>query len=312
MGPVTSKNAYYVKLGRKGIWEDSSIKASIIRIGWCKQTLDDINNGRWDQIQTQLEDEARSRGAGKGEATTDCHALRMLCESTGDDIWMTFYKSHLWWCKVIDPGPDIREDGTSKYRKVAGWRKEDIFGGALLTAQLPGRIAKVQRFSGTICRVREVDELRRLINREPSPEHTAIMHLKDGLCRRVEDGLRRLHWKDFETLVDLVFRASGWRRVSLVGETMKFSDIELEEPITGEAYQVQVKSAATSRDLQDYADTFAGGKYRRLFFVVHTPDKTLADISQPHDSPVQLVLPGRLAEMVVELGLLNWLLNKIR
>ncbi len=132
------------------------------------------------------------------------------------------------------------------------------------------------------------------------------------MCRHIETGLRRLHWKDFETLFDLLFRATGWRRVSVLGETMKFSDIELEEPITGEMYQVQVKSTATPRDLQEYTDTFAGGKYRRLFFVVHTPDKKLTETPQPEDSPVQIILPRRLSEMVVELGLLNWLLNKIR
>jgi hypothetical protein len=312
MEPVTCKNAYFVKLGRKGVWEESSVKKSIIRIGWIHQTLDDMNNGRWGEIQKQLEYGAQNTGAGKGGATTDCRALRMLCESTNDDIWITFYRSHLWWCKVTDPGPDICEDKISKYRKVDGWRKVNICGDPLLMVDLPGRIAKVQRFSGTICRVREVDELARLINRQPSPEHTAIMHSKEELCCHVEDGLSRLHWKDFETLVDLLFRASGWRRVSVLGETMKFSDIELEDPITGDMYQVQVKAAATRRDLQEYTDTFAGGKYRRLFFVVHTPDEKLADTSQQEDSSVQLVLPKRLAEMVVELGLLNWLLNKIR
>ena len=40
---VTCKNAYYVKLGRNGIWEESSLKKGIIRIGWTHQTLADIN-----------------------------------------------------------------------------------------------------------------------------------------------------------------------------------------------------------------------------------------------------------------------------
>jgi hypothetical protein len=42
MEPVAWRNAYCVKLGRKGVWEESSMKKSIIRIGWSKQTLDDI------------------------------------------------------------------------------------------------------------------------------------------------------------------------------------------------------------------------------------------------------------------------------
>jgi len=306
MGIITCKNAYYVKLGRNGMWEESSLKKSIIRIGWTRQTLSDINGGRWEKIQKQLEKEATD----KGTATRDCHALRMLCDSTIDDIWITFHGNRLWWCKVSDPR--IHEDKVSKYRRVDRWHCQNIFGEPLLITQIPGRIARLQGFRGTICKVSEADELTRLINRQNSSEYAAIVHSKEDLCRHVETGLRRLHWKDFETLVDLLFRATGWRRVSVLGETMKFFDIELEEPITGEMYQVQVKSTATSRDLQEYTDTFAGGKYRRLFFVVHTPDKKLAETPQPKDGPVQIILPRRLAEMVVELGLLNWLLNKIR
>jgi hypothetical protein len=204
------------------------------------------------------------------------------------------------------------EDKVSKYRKVERWYCQNIFDEPLLITQIPGRIAKLQGFRGTICKVSELDELVRLINRQGSSEYTAIVHSKEDLCRHVETGLRRLHWKDFETLVDLLFRATGWRRVSVLGQTMKFSDIELEEPITGDMYQVQVKSTATPRDLQEYIEMFSGGKYRRLFFVVHTPDKKLKETLQPEDGPVQIILPRRLAEMVVELGLLNWLLNKIR
>jgi len=306
METITCKNAYYVKLGRKGIWEESSLKKSIIRIGWVRQTLSDINAGRWEKIQRQLEKEAPN----KGTATSDCRALRRLCESTNEDIWITFHSDHLWWCKVGDPR--IREDKVSKYRKVDGWYRENIFHEPLRLMEIPGRISKIQAFRGTICEVREADELARLINGQHSSEYTAIMHSKVDLCRHVESGLRRLHWKDFETLADLLFRATGWRRVSVLGETMKFSDIELEEPITGEMYQVQVKSAATSRDLQAYTKAFDRERYRKLFFVVHTPDRKLLETHIPADSPVQLILPKRLAEMVVELGLLNWLLNKVR
>jgi len=303
---IACKNAYYVKLGRNGMWEESSLKKNIIRIGWTRQTLSDINAGRWEKIQKQLEKEV----VDKGTATRDCRALRMLCDSTNDDIWITFHGNQLWWCKVTDPR--IHEDKFSKYRKVDRWHCRNIFDDPLLVTEIPGRIAKLQGFRGTICKVSEADELTRLINRQHSSEYAAIVHSKEDLCRHVETGLRRLHWKDFETLVDLLFRATGWRRVSVLGETMKFSDIELEEPITGEMYQVQVKSTATTRDLRQYTDTFAGGKYRRLFFVVHTPDRKLTDTPQAADGPVQIILPRRLAEMVVELGLLNWLLNKIR
>lgn len=306
MEPITCKNAYYVKLGQNGVWEDSSIAESKLQIGWSKQTLSDINKGRWDIIQKQLEADIPN----KGTVTKDCRALRMLCESTPDDIWITFHASQLWWCKVAEQR--IFEDKVSKYRKVEGWHCKNIFGTPLLINQIPGRIAKVQGFRGTICKVKEVEELTGLINRKYSSEFVAISHSKVDLCRHVETGLRRLHWKDFETLVDLLFRATGWRRVSFLGGNMKYVDIELEEPINGEMYQFQVKSSATLREFQEYAKKFQSGKYRKLFFVVHTPDKKLIEMSNQKENSVQLVLPGRLAEMVVDLGMVGWLLNKIR
>jgi|LSQX01.1.fsa_nt_gb hypothetical protein len=306
METITCKNAYYVKLGRNGIWEDSSIKKRILRIGWSKQKLSDINKGSWNLIQKQLEDAIPD----KGTATRDYRALRMLCESTAEDIWITFHDSHLWWCKVAEKR--IFEDKVSKYRKVEDWYCKDVFGNSLLINQIPGRISKLQGFRGTICKVKEVEELTGLINRQYSSEFVAITHSRVDLCRHVEKGLRRLHWKDFETLVDLLFRATGWRRVSVLGENMKYLDIELEEPINGEMYQVQVKSSASFRDFQEYAKKFQSEKYRKLFFVVHTPDKKLIEMPNQTYNPVQLVLPGRLAEMVVDLGMVAWLLNKIR
>lgn len=306
MKPITSKNSFYVKLGRNGVWESSSLENNIIRIGWVSQSLSDINNSMWEKIQSELEKEIPDKGA----ATRDCRALKMLCESTPDDIWITFHGSHLWWCKVADP--IIYEDEISKFRKVKKWYCHDIAGESLLVTYIPGRISKLQGFRGTICKVKEVDELTRLVNSEQSPEFIAISNSKKVLCNNVESALGQLHWKDFETLVDLVFRATGWRRISVLGETMKFSDIELEDPINEEVYQVQVKSAASFHDFQEYSQNFVTGKYRKLFFVVHTPDKKLSITQQDFESPVQLVLPKRLSEMLVDLGLVNWLMNKIR
>ncbi len=91
---------------------------------------------------------------------------------------------------------------------------------------------------------------------------------------------------------------------------MKYSDLELEAPITGDLYQVQVKSKATHAEFKQYAENFAGAGFRKLYFVVHTPPGDWSDRQQIED--VELWLPTRVAEMVVELGLTNWLLKKVR
>lgn len=306
MTKITCKNVFYIKLGRNGIWEALSIENNVMRIGWASQALSDINAGNWDKIKKELEEEINNKGA----ATRDYNALRMICESTSQDIWITFHGNYLWWARVKEK--IIYEDKISKYRKVDKWRNTNILGEPLIINNISGRISKIQGFRGTVCKVKEVDELVRLINSEESPEYLAILQSKQRLCRDVEQAIKLLHWKDFETLVDLVFRGSGWRRVSVLGETMKFSDIELENPINNELYQVQIKSYSSFKEFDKYLKEFDGKKYRKLFFVVHTPDKKLSSIKiNPRDN-VQLILSGKLAEMVVELGLTNWLMKKIK
>lgn len=307
MEPIEFENAYYVKLGRKGKWEKSSIEENIIRIGWPDQTLEDINQGNWEEMERQLRQEIPDKGA----ATRDLNALRLIVESTSDDVWITFYSSHLWWCQVGEQR--IYSDEISKYRKVAGqWHNCDINGTPLIISRIPGRLSKVQRFAGTVCRVHEIDDLRRLLNVQPSEAFRAVSEAMEVLAAAVEEGLKLLHWKDFETLTDLIFRNAGWRRISLVGETMKHVDIELEEPITGELYQVQVKSTATVADFERYAKEFAQGNFRKLYFVVHSPMGELANCQPVVGKNVELILPERLAQMVIEFGLVGWFLKKIR
>lgn len=205
----------------------------------------------------------------------------------------------------------IYEDEISKYRKVAGkWHSQDIHHNLLIINQIPGTLSKLQGFRGTICRVKEVDDLRRLVNDQPSEAFKAISKATDSLVLEVEQGLKLLHWKDFETLVDLIFRGAGWRRVSLLGETMKYADLELEEPITGDLYQVQVKSRAAWAEYVEYAREFSGTGFKKLYFIVHSPIGTWGSESIMENA--ELLLPKQLAEMVVKFGLTNWLIKKIR
>jgi hypothetical protein len=185
-----------------------------------------------------------------------------------------------------------------------------VRGGQLQTANVPGILSKVQGFRGTVCKVREADRLRSLLNGESSLAHQAVTRARAGLIREVQTALGELHWKDFETLVDLLFRQAGWRRLSVLGETMKFADLELEEPINHERYQVQIKAEADASDFTKYRDRFAGKGFRKLFFVVHSPSTKLS--GERSSEAIELVLPERLAEMVVDAGLVSWILAKIR
>jgi hypothetical protein len=302
---ITLRRAFYIKLGRGGLWEADSLANNIMRIGWNDSPLADINSQNWDAIEHKL----RAKLSHQGTATRDYNALKEIVASNEEDVWITFHKSRLWWCRLSE-GP-LEEDSVSKFRRVRGrWSDRDINGRLLLIADIPGRLSKMQGFKGTVCAVRAKESLSRLLSAQSSAPHQAVTRARETLVGTVQSAIAELHWKDFETLVDLLFRQAGWRRLSVLGETMKFADLELEEPITMERYQVQIKSEADTLDFAHYRDQFEGRGFRKLFFVVHSPDPKLA--RQESSSIVELVLPARLAAMVVDAGLVSWILAKIR
>ncbi len=178
---IDFKDAYYIKLGRKGIWEASSISKSRLRFGRNNQSLDDINNARWDIIRDQLSHEHRGKSK---VATRDSNALQRICESTPQDVWITFFDSKLWWCRVGEA--PIGEDSVSRYRELQkGWSCSDLNGEPLHINRLPGDLSKTQAFRGTVCRVRAKESLWRVLNHEPSREYEQIDSARKELAGTV-------------------------------------------------------------------------------------------------------------------------------
>ena len=309
---IAFDRAFYIKLGKGGVWADDALRTGKLRLGWEEVPLALIHAGDWDGIRRRI----AQVQASKGKVTTDVERLRDLVTTGPSDVWITFQGSRLWWGRVAEGL--IEKDRTSKFRRmVESWHDANLKGEALVAGRVPGVIAQLQGFRGTVCNVKEREALRRLIAGETSPAFNSVAAARDALVDELQAAIRELHWKDFETLVDLVFRDAGWRRRSVLGESMKFADLELEEPITGDAYQVQVKSQAKAAEFDAYAAEFRlrqGRDFRRLYFVVHSPTPALAKRADgaSDDERVQLILPARLAYMVVNAGLVAWVLDKVR
>ena len=305
MEAIAFASAYYIKLGRAGAFEADAIASGKLRFGWSGQTVADINAGRWDHIEQQLR--AEHQGKPHGVATTDLNALRLIVKSAADDVWVTFHQAKMWWARSAGP---VEEDGTSKFRRTAApWSDRAATGRLLVASELPGKLAQLQGFRGTVCRVQYADLLARVLSGTRSPLAAAISDQLAALSAHLAAAIRELHWKDFETLVDLVFRAAGWVRIGVLGQQAKGYDLELREPITGDRYVVQVKSRAGVADLLTAAANFAADDYRRVFFVVHTPDGDLAAADAP--AHVEVVPPGRLAVLAVQAGLAGWIEDKV-
>jgi hypothetical protein len=298
--------AFYIKLGRGGSWEGDAVRTGRLRFGWDGQSTADINAREWGRIEQQL----RVEHKGKPQvATNDLNRLRDIVESTPADVWVTFHQSKLWWTRVVD-GP-VEQDQLSKFRRTAvPWSDKDAKGNLVVANELPGKLSQLQGFRGTVCRVLYADLLRRVLGGHRSELAEAISSSRAALAERLVSAISELHWKDYETLVDLVFRDSGWVRVSVLGQHAKAYDLELREPITGDRYVVQVKSRANLADLESTVSHFSAEDYKRVFFMVHSPTK---DLAQASDLPehVELVAPARLADLAIDAGLVTWLEDKV-
>jgi hypothetical protein len=300
-------NAFYIKLGRGGMWEEDAIATGKLRMGWAESTIEDINAANWKVIHRQVRRELKGKPA--GTVSADLNALRRITESSPDDIWITFHQNKMWWTRLA--AGKVRQDKTSKYRKTSQpWSDRSLTGIALTVSNLPGMLAQLQGYRATVCRVHHDDLLRRTLLGEQSPSAAAIRSHRAVLANHLAKAIQELHWKDFETLVDLVFRNAGWIRVSVLGQHAKGLDLELIEPIMKDRYIVQVKSRAGRAEVISTAKQFSPREYRRVFFVVHSPDSSLTEAAKL-PKHVALVTPERLATMAADAGLTGWIEDKV-
>lgn len=167
----------------------------------------------------------------------------------------------------------------------------------------------LQGFQGTICSVREFDYLLRKINGATEPEVELAKSSRQTLAGQIAAIIRNLHWRDFELLIDLIFRQAGWRRTSQVGGPQKTLDLELVEPITGQRYGVQIKSQADFATFESYQSRVQHWEgFTRFYFAVHSPSPELERVAT--EGKVQLLRPAEVAEWSVRYGLVDWIIDK--
>ncbi len=315
MEKVKFENAYYIKLGAKGGWAEKSINNGIVRIGWKDVSLDDIINGNWDNIKKVIKKDYDDRGKKSG-TTNDYNALKLFCDATEHDVFITFHKGMMYWCNLADS--PVEKDDTSKFRKTKnGWSCKPLNGSSksLNSNDISGRISKTQAFQGTLCRYKdtqqdnEVEIINRIINGSQNPNVEEIKKFKYEICKLTIELLQHLHWKDCEILSDLIFIQSGWRRVSMQGGSMEFTDMEYFDPINNEKYAVQIKSGASKKDFEKYERDFSNRGFRKLFFVVFNPENSLDKVKNERRD-IEILSGDKLAALIFDLGLLEWVLNK--
>jgi hypothetical protein len=175
---------------------------------------------------------------------------------------------------------------------------------------LSTKLTKVAAYRRTICNVDAAEYAIRRINGVEDPLVARSAAAREATLDVTADALQLLDWRDFETLVDLIFARSGWNRVSVTGGNQKLIDLELEQPMTDERAAVQVKSQANQKTLDDYAGRInEAAQYKTFFFVCHTWQGP-APVTEDRDN-VHALVGRELAQAVVRTGLQDWVIEKV-
>ncbi len=310
--PLAPAQIRYIKLGAGGAFARACFEAGELGLAFASIPHAPCADGDWEAVRQILLSEGKTPGA----AASHLRELRDFYQLGPDTLWITFAEGKLWWAFAA-PGVSWRAELEAQLprrrRLIGGWRCTDMAGACLAMRTLSTRLTKVAAYRATICKVEDEDYLLRKINAEPDPLIAAALSAQAELEAIAQRLIRKLHEKDFEVLVDLIFAASGWRRISVLGETEKDIDLMVEQIATGEKAFVQVKSAASPAVLADYIERYrAYGDVQRFVLACHSPSSALARQADDQPADIALWFADTLARKAVRAGLFDWLIERVR
>ena len=306
MKKIAPTKVYYIKLGSGGSREAESIESGTLWLSYQHVPHELCLNRNWDAVHSHF---VESQGDAPTTATNHTRQVKAFYEAGESVLWVTFYAEKLWW-GFAEPDITVLPDNSKTRSIIGGWRSTDVNDEPLEKSRLSGRLLSVEGYRGAICKVHAREYLIRKINAETSPQERALMDARKQLVTAVKDIVDHLHWKDFEVLVDLIFRAAGWQRTSAIGGSQKTIDLQLTSPILGESYTVQIKAKAGRKEFDRYQEkTGAMDQFTRHFFVVQQPTGLTPG---QETEPYELWLPDKIANLAVRYGLVDWIADKAR
>ncbi len=96
-----------------------------------------------------------------------------------------------------------------------------------------------------------------------------------------------------------------------MGGVEKFTDIVFEDPLNPERrIAVQVKSKTNLDQIEKYCTDEQLDLYEKLFFVFHAPERAEVLGVDEKSEKLEIVDGFRLANLVVDTGLIHWLKDK--
>jgi hypothetical protein len=309
-----AKAIRFIRLGEAGSWSEVCFNEGIIRLGFSSGTPEVISlakSKKWSNVRNYW----LSRDHSSQVASSYTNQMKAFFEDDGTTLWITIRNQFLYY-GFAEPGLpepyelDSNKSKLSSYKKMAGsgWRNIDANGKLLAIDKLSGRLTKVGGFRGTICSLKDsvADYLKLRLEGKVNPAIERAEAVKMTLQHHIKELVQGLSWQDFETLVELIFSNSGWRRVARTGGNKETVDIELENPITKDSAFVQVKSSTTQKQLDAYINKMKASPYTRMFYVYHTGHVELMS----EDENISVFNVDQIAELVLSNGLVDWVIDK--
>lgn len=294
----------YIKNGRGGEWWPIAKKQNQIHCGWKRLPPESITQGDISEIQ-KLYWRLYPKRTNKGR-TADLNALISLLDRPSQHIWVTIQDGYLWWCTVHDRAQSNKRDDPSRGHFWLScnrrWSNRSINGKLLSTEDLPGTVTKVAGFKATVCKPNAWKEILRIIKDQVDPKALKVQRTRSAYEEAIKALIQDLNPYDFEHLIDLILNRSGWERLSKRGSIQEGIDLGVENRAIGEHAFVQVKSEAGQAVFQKYCERFKRNRqrYKRMIFAVHT---LRGEIRPPANPAIQIWTSGKIAELVVRLGL---------
>ncbi|MFK4401903.1 restriction endonuclease [Bradyrhizobium elkanii] len=298
----------YIKLGEGGKWARAAITEGILPFGYRAVAHTACAQGNWDRVREELIAMGRKK-AGVGQGLRELQAFYSLGEDT---LWVTISDGHLWWTfadgDVVAGGDDDAAAPARFRRSRGGWRCTTLSGEPLTSRSLSSALTSTANYQMTICAVRHQDYLLRRIRGEDEPLRVKGDLLLAEMTTTVAAMVRRLDWRDFETLIDLIFSRGGWQRTSPLGGNQADVDLILRQPISGETAWVQIKSRTSQAEFEGYLDRFEREASCDFFFIYHSAPRP---IGGPAATKVRLWSADQIASAAIDAGLVRWLSDRL-
>lgn len=305
---IDAERCLYIRLGKCGERAAQCIVAGELCLDYPQVSHEFCLDGRWTQVESQLAELSKDRES----SARHTRQIRAFYEASAATLWITFHADCMWW-SFAAPGVSQRANGAKVRSTIDGWRQHDINNQPLTASRLSGGLLAVQAYRGTICAV-EPSYVLHKINCVDPPRVAAADQALGTLIDSLQPIVERLHPRDLEVLVDLIFRNAGWQRVGVLAETETDIDLALESAVTGERIAVEVKAQAALEDYRDYAARYGlMVGFDRLYFVTRSlSDADVADDSGGVTPPTGVRFWGSrsIAQRAAHSGLAQWLIDK--